>query len=176
MTDRLAVCLPIILQFEGGFADNPKDPGGATNRGVTLNTYSAYLGRSATVAELQALTVDQVTPIYSHNYWLASHADACPPGVDLMVFDAAVNSGVGRSVRWLQQALGVDADGQVGPATLAALAKASPAGLITVLKTLRATFLRGLADAPDFPGWFVRLDRVATWAESMAAEAAVPQP
>lgn len=169
MTDRLTLCLPIILAQEGGFVDNPKDPGGATNLGVTLNTYQQYLGRGVGVAELKALTAAQVMPIYSRDYWLASHADACPPGVDLMVFDAAVNSGPARSVRWLQQALGVDADGIAGVQTFSALDKASPAGVITLLANLRATFLHSLPIADDFPGWFARVDRIAAIAGRMAA-------
>lgn len=174
MTDRLTICLPILLAQEGGFSDNPRDPGGATMLGVTLNAYSAYLGRSASVEELKALTAPKVMPIYSRDYWLPSHCDSCPPGVDLMVFDAAVNSGVARSLRWLQQALGVDADGIAGKVTLAALAKADPGRIIILLGALRRTFLHSLPTADDFPGWFPRVDRLVTMAGQMAAGTFTP--
>src|SRR5580658_7273251 len=98
-------CLPVILASEGGFVDDPADPGGATNLGVTRATLSSWLGRPATIAEVETLS---------------------PPGVDLMVFDAAVNQGVARAFATLQSALGVAADGGFGPTTKAALTAADP--------------------------------------------------
>jgi lysozyme family protein len=96
--NRFPTCLPIILQSEGGFSDHPSDPGGATMDGITLDTFGAFLRRAASVAELQHISDDAVTAIYMRQFWWPSHAGDCPPGVDLMVFDAAVNSGPHRSV------------------------------------------------------------------------------
>lgn len=67
-------CLPVILQSEGGFVNDPKDPGGATNLGVTLKTLSGWLGRTVTVAEVKALKPDDVAPIYQAGYWNTVHA------------------------------------------------------------------------------------------------------
>ncbi len=119
-------CLPIVLQSEGGFVNDPQDPGGATNLGITLATLSNWLGRPATIAQVQALTAADVAPIYETRYYNASHAGDCPAGVDLMVFDAAVNQGVGRAVKSLQRSAGVTADGAFGPNTKAAVAAMAP--------------------------------------------------
>lgn len=96
-------CLEIVLVHEGGYVDHPLDPGGATNRGVTIKTLSDWLGRPATKAEVRALTVADVTPIYRKNYWDRVSGDRRPAGADLVVFDAAVNSGPGRALQWSSQ-------------------------------------------------------------------------
>lgn len=101
--DRFTACLPITLAYEGGYVDHPKDPGGATNLGITIKTLSGWLGRPATKAEVKALTVDKAAPIYRRNYWDAAGCGGYRPGADLCVFDGAVNSGVSRSVGWAKQ-------------------------------------------------------------------------
>jgi lysozyme family protein len=93
-------CLPIVLKHEGGYVDHPRDPGGATNLGVTIGTWSAWLGRRATKAEVKALTVADVKPVYRERYWNVVGADGYRRGADLAVFDAAVNSGPGRATGW----------------------------------------------------------------------------
>lgn len=114
MSDRFTVCLPVTLAHEGGYVDHPKDPGGATNLGVTIGTLSGWLGRKATKAEVKALTVKAVTPIYRKNYWDAASCGAYLPGADLCVFDAAVNSGPGRAITWAKAVkAGADAKGFV---------------------------------------------------------------
>src|SRR5271156_3359996 len=123
-------CLPVILASEGGFVDDPHDPGGATNLGISLAPLSSWRGRTASIADVEALNPAAAGPIYLARYWNPSHACDCPAGVDLMVFDEAVNQGVGRAVPTLQAALGFTADGAFGPATKAALTAAAPAVLI----------------------------------------------
>ena len=78
-----AACLPIILASEGGFVDDPQDPGGATNLGITLTTLSGWRGRPTTVADVRALTQWDVAPIYQADYWNAAHCGDCPAGVDM---------------------------------------------------------------------------------------------
>ncbi len=68
-------CLPIILRSEGGFVDDLEDPGGATNLGITLNTLSIWLGHTASVEEVKALTPVAVAPIYQALYWHVAHGD-----------------------------------------------------------------------------------------------------
>ena len=138
-------CLPIILQSEGGFVNNPDDPGGATNLGITIGTLSSWLGRPATVAEVQALTPQTVAPIYLANYWDRTACDTWGAGLDLMVFDEAVNQGPGRAITTLQTAMGVAADGAVGPATQAAAQMENAADIIAKMAALREAFYRGLA-------------------------------
>jgi len=165
-------CLPIILKSEGGFVDDPKDPGGATNLGVTLKTVSHWLGRTATVAEVKALKPADVAPIYEKNYYDAAHANDCPAGVDLIVFDEAVNQGVGRAVRSVQKCAGVAADGSWGPKTQAAVDAMAPADLIAAIAKDREAFYRSLSTFSHFgKGWLSRLARTKAEALAMAAQA-----
>lgn len=162
-------CLAIILQSEGGFVDDPQDPGGATNLGITLHTLSGWVGHTATIADVQALTAADVSPIYRADYWNAAHCDAVPDGVDLMVFDCAVNSGVGRAIRTLQMAGGVTADGAFGPNTAKAVASVAPEVIIGNMATSRETFYRSLPTFSRFGvGWLARLDRTEQAALRMA--------
>jgi lysozyme family protein len=153
-------CLPIILQSEGGFSDDPQDPGGPTNLGITLDTLSSWLGRTATIADVRALTAAAVGPIYEARYYNAAHACDCPAGVDLMVFDEAVNQGVGRAITSLQRCAGVTADGAFGPLTKAAVDAMAPATLISAIAADRDAHYRALPKFPRYgSGW---LNRVAT--------------
>jgi len=76
-------CLKFTLQFEGGFVNNPKDPGGPTNLGVTQATLSNFIGRQASIAEVKALTAATVAPIYKLKFWDHVGGDNLPEGVDL---------------------------------------------------------------------------------------------
>jgi lysozyme family protein len=167
---RFEACLPVILASEGGFVDDPADPGGATNLGITLATLCGWLGRAVSIADVEALTPAAVAPIYRACYWNPAHAGDCPQGVDLMVFDEAVNQGVGRALASLQAALGVAADGAFGPTTQAALAAADPAQLIRAIVTHREAHYRALPTFPRFGrGWLARLDRTTDLALGMTA-------
>jgi lysozyme family protein len=169
MSARFMACLPVILQSEGGFVDDPEDPGKATNLGITQATLSDWLGHPATVEEVKALTPGQVAPIYFVNYWAKAHAGDCPAGVDLMVFDEAVNQGVSRALRSLQAAAGVADDGIWGPATQAAVRASQPSALIESIAAQREAFYRSLPTFPRFgAGWLARLART----KALALEAA----
>ncbi len=111
-----------VLVHEGGYADHPADPGGATMRGVTQRVYDGWRRRRGVpVRSVRLIEPGEVEAIYRLQYWDAVRADDLPAGLDYGVFDAAVHSGPGQAAKWLQRALGVTADGQVGEATLAAL-------------------------------------------------------
>jgi lysozyme family protein len=164
-------CLPIILQSEGGYVDDPRDPGGATNLGVTLATLSSWLGHTATVAQVKALKPADVAPIYQTRYYNAAHANDCPDGVDLMVFDEAVNQGVGRAITTLQRCVGVSADGAFGPATKAAVAAMAPADLINKIAADRDAHYRALPTFSHFgKGWLSRVARTKADALKMVAQ------
>lgn len=166
-------CLAIILQSEGGFVDDSEDPGGATNHGVTLATWSGWVGRTATIAEIEALTVADVTPLYRQEFWAPARCDALPTGVDLMVFDCAVNSGVGRAIRTLQTAAGDVPDGIYGHETEASVRAAEPAALINAFAAARLVFYRALPTFSRFGrGWVDRVDRTQQAALAMIAPAA----
>ena len=152
--------LQIILVYEGGYSDDPADPGGSTQCGVTLNTFSNYLRRQATVAELKAITNEQLAAIYRSGYWGAI-CDALPSGVDLIYFDGAIQHGPGKIAKFLQNAVGVTADGMVGHLTLAAANAANPSDTIRSISNQRDTFYRSLGTFAKFgKGWTARLNDV----------------
>lgn len=117
--DNFKECLKIILHHEGGYVDHPKDPGGATNMGVTKQTYEDWVGKVVTKDRIKNLTEADVTPIYKKNYWTAIMADDIPAGLDLCVFDMCVNAGRHRATKFLQQLVGSKVDGWIGPNTIA---------------------------------------------------------
>lgn len=165
---RFEVCLPHILKHEGGWSDHPKDPGGATQKGVTLATYSAWLGKPATKAQLKAIPDAHLHAIYEQNYWKAAHCHELPAGVDLMVFDLAVNSGPGRAVRFLQGAVGATQDGAFGPATRERVSRVHPDNIIRAVSEKREAFYRGLNTFKTFgKGWLARLKDVTDAAYQM---------
>jgi len=116
-----------IIRREGGYVNHPADRGGATNFGITAQTLGAWrkLGRAATAAEVQALTETEARAIYRQQYITGPGFEAIThPGLLHLLVDAGVNSGPKRAVQWLQSALGVTADGVIGPKTRAALVTA----------------------------------------------------
>lgn len=145
-------CLAIVLRHEGGYVDHPRDPGGATNLGVTIGTLSQWLGRKATKDEVRALTVEKVKPIYKRNYWDAIGGDMLPAGVDLAVFDPAVNSGVGRAKKWH-----------------AAGKRETPVATVKAICAVRMSFLRGLSTFGTFgKGWTRRVAEIEAKGVRMA--------
>lgn len=174
--------LAIVLSAEGGYVDHPVDPGGATNRGITLKTLAEWRGRPVTKAEVRVLSRAEAAAIYRARYWNAVRGDDLPAGLDLALFDLAVNSGPGRSVRLLQRALGRAEDGRFGPRLLAAVAEADTTPLITALCAARRDFLRALPTYPTFGrGWLRRIERVERAARRMvrpqdAAKATISTP
>ena len=163
---RFRACLPVVLSHEGGYVDDPHDPGGATNKGVTLATARAFgldMDGDGDVdkADVRALTVEAVGPVYHRGYWLASSADACAPGLDYMVFDCAVNQGVGRATKFLQRVAGVADDGMVGPVTLKAVAALNARKAVFAYADLRDAHYRSLPTFGRFgKGWLRRLAEV----------------
>jgi lysozyme family protein len=149
-TETFGRALSLVLRHEGGYVDHPKDPGGATNLGITIGTLSLWLGRKATKAEGKALKPATVSPIYEKNYWNAARCNDLPAGVDYAVFDFAVNSGVARSVMALQRAVGVADDGKIGPITLKAVRGMDPQVLISRLCADRLSFLMRLSTWKTF--------------------------
>lgn len=167
---RFDSCLAEVLRHEGGWSDHPKDPGGATMQGITLATYSDHLGRQATKDELRNIPASVRDAIYRKRYWDVVSGDSLPAGVDLSVFDIAVNSGPGRAGRILQSCLGVVVDGAIGPRTLDAVLSAEDAPLINEIAARRMAFLRSLPTWTTFgSGWARRVADVQKTAIKMAS-------
>jgi lysozyme family protein len=167
---RFLACLQAVLTYEGGFVDNPQDNGGATCWGITLATLSEYSGRPCTVEDVKALTPVRAQPVYEALYWTPIQGEKLPMGVDLFVFDTAVNMGVGTAAKMLQTALNVTADGVIGPQTLSAPAMAYPKALILKLSKAREQRYRSLDDFDVFgDGWLTRLANVTAQALDQTA-------
>jgi lysozyme family protein len=156
-------CLALMLAHEGGFVNHPQDPGGMTNLGVTKRVWEEWVGHEVDEKQMRALTPETVAPLYKRKYWDAVRADDLVDGVDYVVFDVAVNSGPGRAVKFLQSCVGVTADGDFGPATLAAVKKSEedPARLIEMYCAKRLEFLQSLKTFETFgKGWSRRVQEV----------------
>ena len=170
------------LGEEGGFANNPADPGGATYRGVTLASWRAWTRNpAASVIELRTLSYAQLSAFYGANFWNPIYGDVLPPAVALSVFDHAVTAGVFHSAVILQAALGLspaDQDGHIGLAvTVPAVLKADLRPLLASLGNRQNLYYRGLATFPTFGrGWLARLSRRNAAAVALLGDAPVPPP
>ena len=155
---RFARALDHVFRWEGGFSDDPADPGGATRFGITRATLADWRGEAVSVADVRALGRDEAAAIYRARYWDACRCAEMPPGLDLLLFDAAVNQGAGRAVRILQAALRVRQDGEVGPVTQNAARSADPRAVIVEFAARRMQAYGMLATFPRFGlGWSRRL-------------------
>lgn len=143
-------CFDKLLGHEGGYVFNPADPGGETKWGISKRSYPNL--------DIKSLTAEDAKRIYWRDYWLRCGCEDLPRGLAFDVFDAAVNSGPNRAARWLQTALGVRADGVIGPDTKAAVAKAEPNGLRARYSGVRLDFMASLPSWPSFGrGWARRI-------------------
>lgn len=165
--DGFAHALDHVLEMEGGFTDDAHDPGGPTNLGITLAVFAAWknidLGASTRARLLRALKAidrETVTAIYRARYWDSAHCPELPEPLAFMHFDAAVNHGVVTAIRCLQEAVGTDVDGEIGPATRAAVARTPVTAALDAYAAIRERRYRALPHFWRFGrGW---LRRVAT--------------
>jgi lysozyme family protein len=175
MRENYPTALAAVLRYEGGYSNHPADPGGATMKGVTQATYDAWRSKHGLSHQsVRSISQDEVEQIYRRDYWDRIHGDDLPSGLDLCVFDYAVNSGPSRAARALQKVLGVRVDGIIGPETLAA-ANAHPKSC-GELCDARLAFMQRLKTWPVFgKGWGARVAGVKKTSLALAAKApAVP--
>lgn len=160
----------LMLKSEGGFVNHPSDPGGITNLGVTKATWENWVGRESDEAEMRGLTPEKLEPLYKKKYWDAVRGDELPAGISYLLFDFAVNAGVGRSIKTLQTAVGVTPDGGFGPMTMAAVQAVDPVELIERFSQAKEDFYRSLNTFATFgKGWLNRVADVKVKASSMLA-------
>jgi lysozyme family protein len=161
-------CFEMVLKHEGGFVNHPKDPGGMTNLGVTKAAWEAWLVRTVTENDMRALTPEKVKPFYKAMYWDKIKGDQLPSGVDYAAYDLAVNSGVGRAAKYLQQIAGVTADGVIGPKSLEAIKSRDPKEMADALCDMRMDFLKRLPTFETFgKGWSRRVADVSAKSAEM---------
>jgi lysozyme family protein len=177
MDRNFARALALVLKSEGGWSDNPADPGGATMKGVTLANFRRYVKADASKDDLRRISDAQLATVYRRFYWDAVAGAELPGGVDYAVFDFAVNSGPGRAAKCLQAAVGAAQDGRIGPATLSAVGARPSGAVIDDLCDARLAFLRRLPTWPVFgKGWSDRVRSVRAQALLMSAPQPAPPP
>lgn len=128
-----------VIGHEGGYVNDPRDPGGETKFGISKHAYPNV--------DIQALTLDDAKAIYMRDYWTKAGCDRVPDVVRFDLFDAAVNSGVSRAVTFLQQAAGSKPDGVLGPQTIADAWNQAPLLLVGRFNGARLKFMA------DLPTW-----------------------
>lgn len=169
-------CLPVILEHEGGYVNHPKDPGGETNYGITRKTYEEWSGKHPGLIDMREIPMEDVEVIYKTQYWNKLGCDELPLGLDLIVFDFAVNAGVSRAARHLQSMVGGTAvDGLIGPKTIQRVNHYvklhGVEKTINDYKQRRETYYRKLQTFSTFgKGWLRRNDETAQKAIEMIVD------
>ncbi len=152
-TSEFRYAVEEVLRSEGGLVDDPRDPGGLTNYGISKRAYPSL--------DIAKLTRDDAIAIYHRDYWLAAKCDQLPPALGVVVFDAAVNQGVSRAIQMLQSAIGVTVDGVIGPQTISR-AKLAPKTALVAFTTERILHYAGLPTWKTYgKGWTSRAIRAA---------------
>jgi lysozyme family protein len=170
---RFHACQAITGKWEGGWSDHPDDPGGKTMYGLTDRVWQAYLRQHGKPARpVRSATKAEVEELFRRQYWDAVRGDDLPPGIDLAVYDFAINAGPSRAIRHLQAALGVRQDGVIGHVSLAAAREAydrdEDGDVIRRIMASREAFKRRLPTWSTFgKGWTNRLRDVAQRAARM---------
>lgn len=167
-------CFSFVIGAEGGYTDNPNDPGnwtgGAPNQGQLKGTKFGISAKAYPNLDIPNISLSDAEAIYRRDYWNRLQGDSLPPPVALVAFDSAVNAGVGNAARWLQMAVGAKPDGVIGPQTLAALAAKKPGAVVVEMLAQRNAYNYSLSVAVNFGlGWSRRLFAVSQQAAIMQA-------
>ena len=154
MRSSYETALKWVFAHEGGFVNDPDDAGGATNYGITQNTYNAARRRKGLpTRSVRGISSKEVAEIYHDQYWVPIRGEELPAGLDYSVFDYGVNSGTGRAIKDLQKTLGVKADGVIGEVTLAAVKEREVVELIEAYVARRMRFLKSIKARKGQGGW-----------------------
>lgn len=137
-----------VLAHEGGYSNNPADPGGETQWGISKRAYPG--------SNIRTLTREQAKEFYRRDYWDKVGCDKLPGAIAFQVFDFAVNSGVGLAVKMLQRAVLLPEDGELGPKTVQAVSRELQGQLVLTYLGLRLTFMTALKNWPSASGGWSR--------------------
>lgn len=160
------VLIPFVLRYEGGFVNDPKDRGGATNKGITLNTFRSVYGRTKSVNDLKCITNEQWRNIFISRYWNKCSADMIKDqSIANMLVDFAWHSGVTTAVKKLQKIVGVTSDGICGVQTIGAINSRYAPETFNLLKAARIRYLQGIvknkhSQARFMYGWTKRVNAI----------------
>lgn len=154
MTEHFDRAFELVVGLEGGYTNDPRDPGGETKYGLSK--------RANPDLDIKNLTLDQAKAAYAERYWTPARCDELPWPLGLYVFDAAVNQGGGAEILMLQRAAGVAQDGILGVGTMKAITSADPDELCNLFMAIRALRYTGTRNFDIYGrGWFKRLFSVA---------------
>lgn len=175
MQKDFVLILHYVLQSEGGYTNDPADPGGPTNWGITIIDARKYWKSNATATDVKAMPQSVAEQIYKEKYWNAMNCDSLPVGVDYSIMDYGVNSGIGRAGKVLRRALKMsDTTSVISADVISACSKADPNMLINYINTERLAFLQSLKTWPNFgKGWGARVASVKARSLAMAQGATV---
>lgn len=162
--------LAFTLGEEGGFVDDPRDGGGATNRGVTQAVYDGWrLAKGLAPRSVRLLGEDEVRRIYQERYWDAGHCGDLPAALGIIHFDWCVNHGIRGAIASLQAAVGAVVDGVWGPGTATAVAESDARAIARYNELRRQWYRQRVAEKPDqavfLRGWLSRVDRLDKYVE-----------
>jgi lysozyme family protein len=150
MTTWFDQCFDKLIGYEGGYTLDPRDPGGETNFGISKRAYPAV--------DIKNITREGAKEIYKRDYWDRAQCDKLPPTLAFLLFDAAVNSGIGQATRFLQRAVGTADDGVIGPLTQAAVGRLDAESACARFIGQRLDFMTKLSTWDVFgKGWARRL-------------------
>ena len=160
--ERIEKLKSFILSWEGGFVNDPRDPGGATNKGVTLATFRSVFGKDKTVKDLKKITDSQWMTIFKTKFWDRYKADSIKDEwITYLLVDWLWTSGPGNAIERVQKFLGLKIDGIVGNVTINKINSYNGKELFTKLWHLRENFIKTRAQYLIYgKGWLRRLNGI----------------
>lgn len=156
--------LQLVLKYEGGYSNNPNDPGGPTNKGIIQKEYDKYrTEKSLPLRSVKEIEDTEVRDIYENKYWKIGHCDVMSSKLAIVHFDTVVNTGITQGAKFLQRCLKVKDDGVVGAGTLKALADSNQDSLIPGYLSQRRAFYQKIVQVNPklqvfLKGWLRRVD------------------
>jgi lysozyme family protein len=152
---RYPAAYDFTLQYEGGYVNDPDDPGGCTNMGITIGTLQDWRDDpNVTCTDVADLTEQEAALIYATNYWAPVWGNQLPVGVNTQVWDFGVNAGPSRAIKTLQDCVGSSADGIMGPNTLAAVEATDIDALLKKYHDARQRYYESLSTFDKYGnGW-----------------------
>ena len=169
MKETYSTAISQVFKDEGGYTNESTDPGGPTNWGITIHDARQYWKPDATSEDVRNMPKSVAEDIYSKHYADPVHYDSLPAGVDYSVLDFAINSGISKSIKTLQEIVNVPIDGTIGPITLQATNAKDSKTLVEEIWDKRLAFDKSLTHLwPVYGrGWTARIDRGRVLALSM---------